>query len=115
LLAETELTAEQREYVDMIEVCGDRLLTVLNNVLDFSKVRVASFSAHSIQIEATKLTLNESPFCLADCIETIVELFQEKHKAKLTCSIDTDVDQYIVADAGRLRQIVSNLISNAHK
>ncbi len=106
LLAGTTLTPEQREYVDGIRSSGEALLTLINDILDFSK------------IEAGRLELESRPFELRPAVEKAVALFTARVKEKglrLTVSVDPRVPAVIAGDAGRLRQILINLLGNAVK
>ena len=102
----TALNAEQREYLDMVKTSADSLLQVINDILDFSK------------IEAGKLDLQPASFdlhrCLDSIMRTLVMRAQEKH-LKLTCDVAGEVPAALVGDAGRLRQILVNLVGNAIK
>jgi len=102
----TELTAEQREYLDMVKSSADYLLAVINDILDFSK------------IEAGKLDLDPVDFNLRDHLdETIATLSLRAHAKglELACHVLDDVPETLVGDACRLRQILVNLIGNAVK
>ncbi|MGC8858481.1 MAG: response regulator [Ignavibacteria bacterium] len=106
LLLETNLTPEQREYVETIRVSGDTLLTIINDILDFSK------------IESGKMELEETPFELKDCVEDTLQLLAPeaiKKRLDLLHLIEPDVPDYILGDVTRLRQILYNLVSNAIK
>jgi CheY-like chemotaxis protein len=106
LLMSTNLTSEQRDYVDTIQVSGECLIEIINDILDFSK------------IESGKLELEEEPFELQVCIEDTLDLFALKAIEKgldLLYLIDSDVAPVLVGDANRLRQILVNLVSNAIK
>lgn len=106
LLMSTNLTSEQRDYVDTIQVSGECLIEIINDILDFSK------------IESGKLELEEEPFELQVCIEDTLDLFALKAIEKgldLLYLIDNDVAPVLVGDANRLRQIQVNLVSNAIK
>jgi PAS domain S-box-containing protein len=106
LLRDTPLDQEQRDFVRIIEMSGQNLLAIINDILDFSK------------IEAGAMTLENIPFDLSDAIEEVAALMvgkaEEKH-LELGLSIDPTVPERIVADAGRLKQILVNLIGNAIK
>ena len=106
LALDTQLTAEQREYLELVRGSGEALLGVIGDVLDFSK------------IEAGKLDLDPVPFPLrerlADAIRPLGVRAAQKG-LELTCDIQPDVPEVVVADAGRLRQIVVNLVGNAVK
>lgn len=106
LLAETQLNAEQREYNDTIRSCGENLLTVINDVLDFSK------------IESGKMELEEKDFDLRTCIEEVLDVFAGKAAdlgLDLVYEIDYNVPAQIVGDSTRLRQVVMNLVGNSIK
>jgi two-component system sensor histidine kinase/response regulator len=106
LVLDTTLSPEQREYLEMVKASGNGLMRVINDILDFSK------------IEAGKLSLDPIPFNLEDAIcETFKNLSLSAHrkKLKLVSLISPDVNSDIVGDAGRLRQVLLNLLSNALK
>ena len=106
LLLTTELSAEQRDYVETVRVSGESLLTIINDVLDFSK------------IESGRIELEQHPFELKECIEEVFELFAAKAMEKsldLLYWIDPRVPMVVVGDKLRLRQILSNLVGNAIK
>ena len=106
LLLNTELTGQQREYVKLVQSSADALLALLNDILDFSK------------IEAGKLELDQAPFQLRDTLGTIVHSLAARaaHKGlELAVRIRPEVPDDLVGDAGRLRQIVVNLVGNAIK
>jgi PAS domain S-box-containing protein len=106
LLLETELDAEQREYVNTVNVSGEALLTVINDILDFSK------------IEAGKFDLDPIPFNLPETVEeTLRSLAFRAHEKglELACDIATDVPVFVVGDPVRVRQILLNLVNNAVK
>ena len=106
LLLDTDLSAEQREYVEMIRASGDGLLTIINDILDFSK------------IEAGKLELDLQPFDPQSCIEDALEIVGPQALAKgltLARQIDPLLPRVLVSDSTRVRQILVNLLSNAVK
>jgi len=106
LVLETELTPEQREYIDTVKLSADSLLTVINDILDFSK------------IEAGKLDLEFLDFNLRDCVEETLKTLAfraDERKLELLCEIAPDVPELVRGDSGRLRQILLNLIGNAIK
>lgn len=106
LLLETNLTPEQREYVETIRVSGDTLLTLINDILDFSK------------IESGKMELEEAPLDVKECIEEAFELLASeavKKRLDLLHLIDSDVPDLIIGDVTRIRQILVNLVNNAIK
>ncbi|NTV43712.1 MAG: response regulator, partial [Syntrophobacteraceae bacterium] len=106
LLLETNLTENQHKFADTVRSSGETLLQILNDILDFSK------------IEAGKLTLEEVTFNVHETIEDVVELMAERAQTKgldLACLLEHEVPQALVADPGRLRQILTNLVGNAVK
>jgi len=106
LALDTELTREQREYLDMVKTSSDLLLGVINDILDFSKV------------EAGKLELDPIDFNLHDAVsETMKALALRAHQKELELAfrIDDSVPQRVVGDPGRVRQILVNLVGNAIK
>jgi signal transduction histidine kinase/CheY-like chemotaxis protein len=105
-LMQQNLTMEQKEYAEIIKKSSDLLLTIINDILDFSKV------------EAGKMMLEEIPFKVSDEVTLICELFRpiaEKKEIKLISHIASNVPDNIIGDPFRLRQVISNLMSNALK
>ncbi|HEV2498595.1 MAG TPA: PAS domain S-box protein, partial [Terriglobia bacterium] len=106
LALDTELTAEQREYLETVKLSGDALMTVINDVLDFSK------------IEAGKLDFEEIEFNLRDLLDTTLKPFVIKGRQKglkVYCNIQPNVPVELLGDSGRLRQVLTNLVGNAIK
>lgn len=106
LALETQLTSEQREYLETVRLSADSLLTVINDILDFSK------------IEAGKIDLDVADFNLRDCLEMTLKtlaLRADEKGLELLCEIAPEVPDVMQGDANRLRQIVVNLLSNAIK
>ncbi len=106
VLLNTPLSPEQQGYVAMIQRGGEMLLSVISNILDFSR------------IESGKLELEERPLDLRQCVKEVLELMTF-HKAtkplKFDALIGIDVPQQIMGDYARLRQILLNLVGNAIK
>jgi len=106
LALDTELMPLQREYLGLVKNSADSLLTVINDILDFSK------------IESGKLRLDNTPFSLRDAIdETLRALALRAHSKglELVCRAVPDVPDALIGDAGRLRQVLVNLVGNAIK
>ena len=106
LALQTKLTMQQREYITTARESAEALMTIINDILDVSK------------IEARRLTLDRVPFIVRDTIEDSVKLFAPRADEKgleLSCRIAPDVPAFVVGDPGRLRQIILNLVSNAVK
>jgi signal transduction histidine kinase/DNA-binding response OmpR family regulator len=106
LLMETELTPEQRDYVETVRASGDTLLEIINDILDFSK------------IEAGRVRMERIDFSPKHVTEEAVELFAEPAANKgieLVLDVEPDVPHNAIGDPGRLRQILINLLGNAIK
>jgi signal transduction histidine kinase/CheY-like chemotaxis protein len=106
LLLETDLDSEQRDFAETIRTSGDALLTIINDILDFSK------------IEAGKVDLEAEPFSLRVAVESALDVIAPtaaKKGIELAYAMGTGLPEGIVGDAGRLRQIVLNLLSNSVK
>jgi two-component system, sensor histidine kinase and response regulator len=106
LLLDTELNADQRDFAETVRRCGESLLDLINDILDYSK------------IVAGKLDLEVASFDLTDLVEETIDLFAEKAISKeleLVWEIDEDVPWGVCGDVGRLRQVLTNLIGNALK
>ncbi|EMI21078.1 protein containing ATP-binding region, ATPase-like protein [Rhodopirellula maiorica SM1] len=106
LLASSQLSPEQRDYLNMIQQSADSLLRLLNDILDFSK------------IEAGRLELEEIEFSLRDCIEKTGQALAIRAAEKgleMACRIAPDLPDTFLGDPGRIRQIIVNLAGNAIK
>jgi PAS domain S-box-containing protein len=106
LLQHTELTPEQHEYALSAKSCGIELVRLLNDILDFSK------------IEADRLELEISDFDLRVMISDTIKLFSSRVQEKgieFVLLIDSEIPTILNGDAGRLRQIITNLVDNAVK
>jgi signal transduction histidine kinase/DNA-binding response OmpR family regulator len=106
LLMETELSPEQRDYVETVRASGDTLLEIINDILDFSK------------IEAGRVRMERIEFSPKHVTEEAVELFAEPAANKgieLVLDVEPDVPHNSIGDPGRLRQVLINLVGNAIK
>jgi two-component system, sensor histidine kinase and response regulator len=106
LALDTDLTPQQRRYLELVKSSADSLLLIVNDILDFSK------------IEAGKFELDISPFSLRDHIgDTMKTLAVRAHKKglELACSYAPEVSDAVMGDPGRLAQIIINLVGNAIK
>ncbi len=106
LALDTDLSREQREMLDMVKISAESLLSLINDILDFSK------------IEAGKLLLDSQPFNIRESLgDTLKVLAERAHKKgiELAFHVSHDVPVALDGDAGRLRQIVVNLVGNAIK
>jgi PAS domain S-box-containing protein len=106
LLADTELSPEQRTYAHAIERSARTLLTLIDEILDFSK------------IEADKLQLNSVPLAIEECVQCVVELLAPKASEKnidIAWAVDRSLPALLLGDEVRVRQILTNLVGNAIK
>ncbi|WP_340014462.1 response regulator [Paenibacillus sp. FSL K6-1318] len=106
LLMETELKDDQKEYADIVRRSADALVTVINDILDFTKM------------ESGKMELEEHPFELVSCIREVLGLFAAeagKKNLELDYFLEDSVPELIYGDMARLRQVLLNLIANAIK
>jgi PAS domain S-box-containing protein len=102
----TELTREQREYLNMVKLSAESLLTVIDDILDFSKIE-----AKKLYLDAVDFSLRDR---LGDMMKALALRAQEKG-LELACHIPPDVPDELNGDPGRLQQILVNLIGNAIK
>jgi two-component system sensor histidine kinase/response regulator len=106
LALETELTPEQRDYLETVKLSTDSLLNVINDILDFSK------------IEAGKMELEETDFDLRNRVEGALKTLALRAHEKgleLLCEVTEGVPQTVQGDGGRIRQVLLNLLGNAIK
>ncbi|MFN8382296.1 MAG: PAS domain S-box protein [Anaerolineales bacterium] len=106
ILLETNLDKEQRELATVVENSAQSLLTIINDILDFSK------------IEAGKLVLHPKPFDVHELVREVVNMFSSKAQEKglrLDADVVSDLPHTLIADAGRIRQVLINLLGNALK
>ena len=106
LLLNTVTDNESKEFLRLMHECGEKLLDIINDILDLSK------------IEAGKVELESFPFSLRDVLESTVKFLEVNAKSKgisILHGIDYEVPAHLVGDSGRLRQVLMNLIGNAVK
>jgi CheY-like chemotaxis protein/nitrogen-specific signal transduction histidine kinase len=106
ILRNTDLNEEQKEYIEVIQNSGDNLLSIVNDILDLSK------------IEAGMLRIEEAPFRVSEIINTVEAMLKpkvEEKNLKLVVKVDSDVPEFVLGDAVRLSQILVNLVNNAVK
>ena len=106
LLMDSDLEDEQREYANIIRNSADALVSIINDILDFTKM------------ESGKMELEEHPFELKSCVQEVVGLFSaeaSKKDLELIYFIEDKIPKMVYGDMGRLRQVLMNLVSNAVK
>jgi signal transduction histidine kinase/ActR/RegA family two-component response regulator len=106
LALDTQLTEEQHDYLESVRVSASCLLSIINDVLDFSR------------IEARRLTIDSLPFSLRSVlVETLQPLAPRAQDKgiKLECTVSSDTPDTLIGDALRLRQVITNLVGNAIK
>jgi PAS domain S-box-containing protein len=106
LALDTDLSPEQRELLSTVKASGEALLGIINDILDFSK------------LEAGKLELDPHPVALRDALDDLLRPLAHRAHQKgleLACHVRPDVPDALVVDAGRLRQVLVNLVGNAIK
>lgn len=106
LLLSTSITPIQRDYLEMIDISANSLLDIINDILDISK------------LQSGKFTITKSSCCLKTLIQSIIHTYiiqSMKKGVNLTSEIDEDIDENILTDPTRLRQILINLVGNSVK
>jgi PAS domain S-box-containing protein len=106
LLLHTRLDRTQQEYLGTIASCGDALLTIIDDILDFSRM------------ESGRFELETRTFDLRECVENVLDIHATRAFSKgleLVSEIEEEVPAGVVGDSSRLRQILSNLVGNAVK
>jgi len=106
LLLDTELTEEQRRYAEIVRVSAESLLSLINDILDFSKIEAGKLDLEILDFDLSSL--------MDDFILTLAVSAEEKG-IELLCGIDSDVPVLLRGDPGRLRQVLTNFVSNAVK
>lgn len=106
VLLRTDLTEKQQEYLNAIELSGNSLIVLINDILDLAKV------------DAGKMTFEQIPFNMASSISAMLHLFEPKIQEKnltLVKKYDNKIPKILIGDSVRLHQIILNLVSNAVK
>ncbi|MGC1480157.1 MAG: response regulator [Chthoniobacterales bacterium] len=106
LLRETSLDSNQKEYLQTISGCGDSLLTLIDDILDFSRM------------ESGRLELEDLPFHLRNCVEGVVDIHAHRANEKdveLIVDLSDDFPAQVSGDVIRVKQVLSNLVGNAIK
>jgi len=106
LLNKTPINQTQKEYIDIIRTSGEHLLTLINDILDLTRIEHGAMEFHVQQLSTSELLSNCINSYMPQSKETGVELF---------CEIDKDVPEIISGDLVRLRQILFNIFGNAMK
>jgi PAS domain S-box-containing protein len=106
LLLNTEISLEQRDFIECLQRSAGSLLTILNDILDYSKA------------EAGRMELEKIDFSLRHCVEDVAKLLALRAQEKgleFICLVDKDLPDYVCGDPGRIRQVLTNLLGNAIK
>ncbi len=106
LVLDTELTDEQRDCLETVQECAHNLLDIINDILDFSRV------------EAGRLEITPRHFQLRAFLATLLSLLQvraDQKEIELHCSVSDDIPDSLLADSGRIGQVITNLVGNALK
>ena len=106
LVLDTELTAEQREYLEMAKLSSDSLMTIISDILDFSKIEAGRLALDSIVFDLRRIVREVLSTCKVSAL----------HKGlALSSHVDNEIPSSLIGDPTRLRQILLNLLSNAVK
>nr|WP_315154750.1 ATP-binding protein [uncultured Flavobacterium sp.] len=105
LLAQEKLNTVQRDYIDSVQIAGENLLIIINDILDLSK------------IESGNLTIDPQPFNLQKTLKNVYSLLKVKvpKGIEFNLFLDADLPEFVIGDQGRLNQILVNLTGNALK
>ncbi len=106
LVLDTDLTEEQRDYLETVKSSADSLLTIINDILDFSKIE-----AGRLELDPVCFNLHDN---LDEAVRTLAVRAHEKN-LELLCEWKADVPDYVVGDEVRIRQVIVNLLGNAIK
>ena len=106
LITQSNLDATQKDFVNNIQIAGDNLLLIINDILDLSK------------IESGQLTIENYPFNLKSILKHVYNLLKVKaaeHNLEFNLFLDAEMPEFVIGDKGRINQIVMNLAGNAIK
>ncbi|MBY4677553.1 ATP-binding protein [Marinobacterium arenosum] len=106
MLSDTELNPDQREFTRIINHTSNLLLSIIDDILDFSK------------LESNAISLEALPFSLADCVQDVLEMLApvaHEKRIELVLLLDPELPMQVLGDQVRVRQVLSNLVSNALK
>ncbi len=106
LALDTELTSEQRGYLESVKSSADSLLRILNDILDFSKIEAGKWELETIEFDLRETVA---------AISKVLGIRAAANNLELVCDLSPDVPEIVQGDPGRLRQILINLIGNAVK
>lgn len=106
LALDTDLSGEQREYLELVKLSSQSLMSIINDILDFSKIE-----SGKIELEKIEFSLRE---LVASCLRALSLRASEK-SIELVYKIDAAIPEIVIGDPGRLRQIMTNLVGNAIK
>jgi signal transduction histidine kinase/CheY-like chemotaxis protein len=106
LLLDSELSAEQRQYAEAVTSCANSLLAIINDILDFSKIEAGRMDFEVIDFDLRNMI---------DDMNDILAIKPQDQGIEYVCEIAPEVPSLLVGDPGRLRQVLTNLISNAVK
>jgi two-component system, sensor histidine kinase and response regulator len=106
LLLDTELTADQRDSIEMVKSSAEALMRVINDILDFSKIEAGRFDLDPVEFELREV--------VGDTLKALA-LRAHRKGLELTYDVAPDVPERLIGDAGRLRQVLMNLVGNSIK
>ncbi len=106
LMRSTDLTKEQHQYIESIQVSANALLNIINDILDFSKIEAGKLELENIDFDILKL---------CDELSDIISIKTKEKNLDYNCIIDEDVPEFLNGDPTRVRQVLLNLVGNAEK